>query len=988
MGRELAATHPAFAAALDDIFARFDPLLDVPLREVMFADEGSPHAALLDETAYTQPALFAIEVALHRLLSSWGVRPDVLLGHSIGELVAAHVAGVMSLDDACKLVAARGRLMQALPRGGVMISLQASEAEVVALLDARPGVDIAGLNGPLSTVISGDAEAVASLAAHFTQLGRKTQPLVVSHAFHSQHMDGMLDEFRQLAETVRFHPATIPIVSNVTGELAVARELSRADYWVRHVRAPVRFFDGVRALEQQRVGVCLELGPHGVLSSMAASCLSDAGQSEVALLPALRRNRSESETLALALGSLHAHGVRVDWDAYFQPFAVRRVELPTYPFQRQRYWLDAPKLAGRDRKLSSSRHRVVWRSTSLQGTAPHGRWLMLARDSGEAMREIASSLENAGVHVTALTVEPDASRTELSSRLRELAAARAIDGVLMLDATVELGLTLTQSVLEALPEARLWFITRASVSTGVGDPLENPRAAALAGLARVFALEHPHRFGGIVDLPAQPDAASLAQLVSALGQTREDQLAIRGAQSFARRLIAAPLSDGAQPWRARGAVLVTGAFGGIGTHVSRWLAHSGATHLILTSRRGLASPGAPELAAEIEARGVKVSVHACDTSSATELRKLLATLAEHDERPTSIFHVAGISGESVPIASLEREQLAAVMDSKTKSAWLLHELCIESGIQLDAMVLFSSISGVWGSGRQAAYSAANAELDALAQHRVANGLPATSIAWGPWAGGGMVDAEAQHHLEQRGLELLDPQQAIEAMQQALSARETDVVVARVNWSVFVPTLASASRTALFQELREPEEQLGARQQQPTAEHPPLLDELRTLSATERERRLLALTLEQAASVLRLTDPSTLAPDTGFADLGLDSLMAIELRKQLQVATGLSLPATLTFDYPTPRRVCALLEESFAAQLQPSTSASDLGLDAELVELLRRIPRERLLASGALDRLRTLAETPQEDARVIESALDDDDISDDDLLEAANLLLED
>ncbi|MEU6118747.1 SDR family NAD(P)-dependent oxidoreductase [Streptomyces sp. NPDC047117] len=358
-GYELYARHRVFAAALDEVTAELDRHLEgsgrLPLREVMFAAAGSEAAGLLDRTEYTQPALFALEVALFQLVEAWGLRPDALLGHSVGELAAAYAAGVFSLPDAARLVAARGRLMGALPAGGAMAALQASEAEVAPLLAGRGArVGIAAVNGPSATVISGDEAAVEEVAAHWRAEGRRVKRLPVSHAFHSPHMDAMTEGFARVAREVEYAKPRIPVVSDLTGEAADGDTLCTPEYWVRHAREAVRFLDGMSTLRSLGIDTFVELGPDGTLTAMGRECLPEAPEGDgtpseesagraVVMVPVLRRDRDETAAFMGALATVHAHGVPVDLSAPHGDGPA--ADLPTYPFQRTRYWLDATRPA-------------------------------------------------------------------------------------------------------------------------------------------------------------------------------------------------------------------------------------------------------------------------------------------------------------------------------------------------------------------------------------------------------------------------------------------------------------------------------------------------------------------------------------------------------------------------------------------------------------------------------------------------------------------
>jgi acyl transferase domain-containing protein len=375
MGRELHAAFPAFREAWDVVegaicrqMAPGKTTQSVDrLRDVAWGEDQDA----LNRTEFAQPALFAFETALFRLVESWGVRPGYVAGHSVGEITAAHVAGVLSLEDACALVVARGRLMQALPETGSMVAVRANELDVTPFL--TDGVDIAAVNGPDSLVLSGETAAVDEVVA---RLGVKAKRLEASHAFHSVLMEPMLDDFRVVAQSLSFGEPSIPVVSTVSGDVA---DLASPDYWVRQVRSAVRFADAVGFLRAEGVTTYCELGPDAVLSAMGPDSDPDG-----AFVPAQRRDTGEAVTLVGALGALHVNGADVDWRGYFAGSGARRVNLPTYPFEHQRYWRVA-------RTESAGTH--PWLHTAV--TLPHsGEVVLTGEISADGEPWLAATLPN------------------------------------------------------------------------------------------------------------------------------------------------------------------------------------------------------------------------------------------------------------------------------------------------------------------------------------------------------------------------------------------------------------------------------------------------------------------------------------------------------------------------------------------------------------------------------------------------------------------
>ncbi|MFJ1540959.1 type I polyketide synthase [Micromonospora chalcea] len=992
MGRRLWETFPVFAATLDEACQHLDAYLPRPLRAVLFAEPGTAEADLLDQTVFTQAGLFAVEVALFRLLEHWGIRPDFVAGHSVGEISAAHVAGVLDLADACALVGNRGRLMQALPPGGGMLAVAAPEVDVLRALSGTPGQPaVAAVNGPAAVVVAGAEDVLTELAAHFADLGVRTKRLRVSHAFHSPLMEPMLAEFAAVAATLSYAPPTVPLVSNLTGTVVDPEQLCTPDYWVRHVREAVRFADTVTHLHSHGVTRFLEIGPDTVLTALTADALPvDA---PVVVTGVQRPGQDEVATLLGAVARLHCHGVPVRFPALL-PGAAAPVDLPTYAFTHQRFWptLDAAAthtpaaahddvdsafwravasgdgdaLAGRlgldaDRPLRELlpdldrwrrqqqedtlaggwRYRITWRPRALVAGAVDGTWTLVHSGTDQPVVDrLAELLTARGGTVRQLAVDPATTdRSTLAGQLAAAAPTRIVS-LLALDErahpdrpAVPLGLTanlaLVQAVTDALPPVPLWLLTRQAVATGADDPVAHPAQATTWGLGLVTALEHPRHWGGLLDLPATLDTAAAEGVLAALTAAGdEDQLAVRDSGTYLRRLERAPRAEAPAGWQAPGTVLVTGGTGAVGRYAAGWFARHGARRLLLVSRRGAAAPGADEAVAELAALGAEARVLACDLADRDAVADLVRGLRADGETVHAVVHAAGV-GRLNPVAAVTEAELADVVSGKIAGARHLDEFLDPE--PLDLVVHFSSIAAVWGVGDHGAYAAGNAFLDAWAQSRPAGRARHLSVNWGPWAGGGMVTDAHAAAMSRRGVSLLDREPAMAALRAGLDGDDTALTVADIDWERFAPVFASARPRPLISEIAEVAAQAAAARAA-AEDGDQVAGELRKrlgeLSQAEQARLLVDLIRTAAGEVIGHDSPYAVEAGRPFRDLGFDSLTAVELRGRLARSTGLSLPSSVVFDHPTPQA----LAEHLRAELLDEASVEALPTLAELDQL--------------------------------------------------------
>ncbi|WP_433662635.1 type I polyketide synthase [Nocardia sp. CA-128927] len=1042
MGRELLDSSPVFASEFDRVCSELDRWLsrdeswgagvEYSVRDVMFAQVGTPAAGLLDQTVFTQAGVFAVEVGLYRVLWSLGIVPDFLVGHSIGEIAAAYVADVVSLRDACVLLVARARLMQGLPAGGAMAALGVSAEQVLPLLAGYANlVGVAAVNTPGSVVISGDGDVVADIAAQVGGQGARTKVLTVSHAFHSPLMEPMLGRFREVLAGLEFHAPTIPIVSTVTGELAAAADLCAPEYWVDHARRTVRFADSIVWLASREATCFLETGPGGALSTaITETWLADPNtpEREPRVIPLLRRDQPEMRSLLAAAAEAHVHGVGVDWATTFTGSGARRVELPTYAFQHQHYWLESA-LTDSSAAVSDVAEVRFWESVereeieSLEATLRVGRqqsldevlpalasWRRRCRDrstvdslfyrdswkslSDSRFRSLsgiwlivvpavhaehawvtgaAAALATHGAEVVRLVVEEaDVDRAEFAERVRNaLGDKTGPSGVLSLLALDErrhprnsatprgyaLTLALLQGFIDAGVDARLWCATRGAVSVSRSDVPSSPVQALLWGLGRVAALEQPHRWGGLIDLPDGVDESAQTRLVNVLAGTgNEDQVAVRKSEMFGRRLVHAParkLPDAGQwrPWRS---VLITGGTGTLGAHVARWLARNGSEHLVLISRSGPRAPGAAELTAELTELGVRVRVAACDVADRVALAELIAEVSPLN----AIVHTAAIV-DGGAVDSLTTEQVDRVLRVKVHGARNLHELTRD--MDLSGFVMFSSISGTVGTTGQGNYAPGNVYLDALAQWRRASGLAATSVAWGLWAGAGIGDDKVRDTARRHGVLAIEPELMTMALQQALEQDETCVTVAGIEWERFFAAFTGMRPSPLLADLPEVGrfERSAAGPTGIASDRPDLAARLADLSAVEREQALLHLVCTEVARVLGYPASQRIDTEQDYKSLGLDSVTAVELRNRLTAAVGLSLSATLVFDYPTITTLAHhLLGKVTGGQAQTAPMSNELDrLEAILAgtdpAALSRITSDEQARTQVTARLRAL-----------------------------------
>lgn len=973
MGRVLYKTQPAFAATLDQCDSVVGDVTGIGLIDLLFSTRPED-AARLDQTGFTQPALFALEVALARLLISWGIQPTAVMGHSVGEYAAACVAGVFSLEDGLRLIAKRGQFMQSLPPGGGMAAVLANESEVRRATSALPSLSIAAFNGPTNVVVSGPLADLDRLIDRLGESDVLVQKLAVSHAFHSSLLEPMLGDLERAATQVAYDDPQLTVMSNLTGREARGRELQSGAYWRDHARNPVRFAEGIQGLHAMGCTAFVEIGPAPVLTGMAKRFIEDPLAS---WLPLLRQGRGDLEQLLESVGVLYVRGVDLDFTAIYRGQRRRKLALPTYPFERLSYWPDVKSSATQPQSPADQwLYEAEWRPIDTEpqpqdvNVSPRrsvgGRWLIWA-DQGGMGCALAKAIRQRGgecllVHPGRVYREIVEGELEIDAELvgdYQRVLAGNLDGGLRgivhlqgLDADIGANtgpdqaqsavatackgaLSLMQQALHIRPQGGVPLVmvvrgTRMNEAVGVADPAQ----AALWAMASAAALEHRELGLQRIQLGEGADAELLADaLLQPALPSNQVRLTPQGYQVLRLRRSQTGLTEAPLTLRPDAAYLVTGGFTGLGLQTARWLAQRGARNLVLVGRRA-AGPEAEEAFADLERLGVVCRRFQTDVGDPGAVARIFSNLDKMGLELAGLVHSAGTLSDGALLRQ-SWPQFQQTMRGKVNGAWNMH--LQTRNMALDFFVLYSSGASFLGSVGQANYAAANGFLDGLASYRRGLGLPGLSVNWGVWKDVGMAAAlPVLEESRRSGVDPIDPAGGFAALERLIRTDRVQAAVLPIDWTRFNPwSRADAGFFADF----------AASSPTPAASAlPPEGGWEMKLEATSpiRRRAVLDELLEKAAArMLQLKPSQSVGLHVPLSELGMDSLMALQFRNDLALALGVSLPPTLLYNYPTLDLLAEYLLD-LVFPIAPLPSKTDLSTDLdqfseyELAQMLEKL----------------------------------------------------
>lgn len=936
MGYELYQTSPSFKETIDYCEKILNNYLEKPLTEILFQPENK---TLLNQTNYTQPAIFTIEYALAKLWLSWGIKPSVVMGHSVGEYVAATIAGVFSLEDGLKLIAHRGKLMQKLPLDGGMICLFTDLETANKIINKYSDkLNIAAINSNNNIVISGGIKELEKLEIEATKENIKFKKLKVSHAFHSNLMLPILAEFKEIATEIDYKVPNLEIISNVTGTVN-KQEIGTAEYWVEHIIKPVKFAQSIEYLQQKNYQIFLEIGAKPTLLGMARGIVENEDEtSQVMWLPSLRKEQKDWQIILKSLGNLYSLGLKINWDNFHQDYPeLKTVKLPNYPWQNKRYWQGESIAETKDKHLDWL-YEIVWQKSSNSSVINHhkGNYLIFA-DEDSLGEKLAEKLTYLGSKVYLVYQGTKYQQKDnlywLNSKQKEdyqkLWQEINFDidkiiyfwglnkeeerEILDLEKTHFLGclpiVYLIQSIVYSTQKSKLWLISKNSQKITNQETI-NPQGGCLWGLGKVIAIEYPEYWGGVIDVENTIDISLLSATINDV--ELETMKAIRGEKIYYPRLqrkdkikALSPQNNQQKNIKIRDefTYLITGGLGALGLKITTWLVNQGAKNLVLLSR-SQPSVEVKNIIATWQQQGINIFIANTDVSNIHSLQSVFEEIQSSMPPLKGIIHAAGVLADGI-LTTLSAEKLKLVMQPKIQGAWNLHQLSLN--LSLDFFVLFSSVASLLGSPGQGNYAAANAYLDSFASYRHSLNLPALSINWGAFDMGMAISK--QDSLTAAGIEVMNANEALGLLGELINYSTSQIGVIKINWVKIAQKFPDLFKSPYLQHIVSEFDQKILKNDSSSS----LLVELKQASHQERETILSDYLKKAIASILHIRQEEITITDS-LLDLGMDSLMVMEAINHLKTDLQLMLYPREFYERPRINALASYLAEEFTKQL--------------------------------------------------------------------------